>query len=62
MKFFKDFNPFTKPVATKMVEEHLEEYKRNLVLQEASAAYHTKMAEYYREGISRLKTQQLTAR
>lgn len=40
-----------------LVKTNLEDYERLLVIQEAAAAYHFKMAEYYREGIQRLKKQ-----
>lgn len=48
-------NPFRKPDAHELVKTNLEEYRRQLILQEAAAAYHAKMAEYYREGIVRLQ-------
>ena len=48
-------NPFMKPLASDLINKNLEEYARHLVLEEAAAAYHRKMAEYYREGIERLK-------
>jgi hypothetical protein len=51
---FKNFNPFQKPKANQIIEESLEEYERQLLTHEAAAAYHGKMAEYYREGITRL--------
>ena len=57
MPFFKQFNPFRKPTARVIIQANLEEYERQLVNQEAAAAYHTKMAEYYREGIKRLQSQ-----
>jgi hypothetical protein len=53
---FQVLNPFRKPKAEELVKTNLEEYKRQLVVQEAAAAYHTKMAEYYREGIARLES------
>lgn len=57
MKLPAFLNPFKKPAANEVLKEHLEEYKRQLITQEASAAYHAKMAEYYREGIKRLQKQ-----
>jgi hypothetical protein len=47
-------NPFYTPRANELVTQSLVEYERKLVEQEAAAAYHAKMAEYYREGIDRL--------
>jgi hypothetical protein len=53
---FRALNPFRKPKAEEIVTTNLEEYKRQLVVQEDAAAYHAKMAEYYREGIARLES------
>lgn len=47
-------NPFKKPSADKLRKQSLEEYARLLLEQQAAAAYHQKMAEYYAEGITRL--------
>ena len=57
MSFLDSINPFYKPAAMDLVKTNLEDYERLLVIQEAAAAYHFKMAEYYREGIQRLKKQ-----
>ena len=57
MSFLDSINPFHKPAAMDLVKTNLEDYERLLVIQEAAAAYHFKMAEYYREGIQRLKKQ-----
>lgn len=54
MKFFQFFNPFRKPSAAQLKQEQLEEAERQLLTQESLAAYHQKMAEYYRESITRL--------
>ena len=53
----KFFNLFRKPSALSIAQTNLEEYERQLLVQEASAAYHEKLAAYYREGITRLKKQ-----
>jgi hypothetical protein len=45
------------PSANEIRERNLLEYERSLVNSEEAAAYHGKMAEYYREGIARLKNQ-----
>lgn len=47
----KFFN--TIPIAT-LVQDNLEEHHRLLLEQQSKAAYHSKMAEYYEEGINRL--------
>ena len=57
MSFLDSINPFRKLAAMDIVKTNLEDYERLLVIQEATAAYHFKMAEYYREGIQRLKKQ-----
>ena len=57
MSFLDSINPFYTPAAMDIVKTNLEDYERLLVIQEAAAAYHFKMAEYYREGIHRLKKQ-----
>lgn len=46
---------FQKPLAEEIVEHEIEEYQRQLLEHQASAAYHRKMAEYYGEGLERLK-------
>lgn len=51
------FNPFHKPTAEEVIRKNLEEYARQLVAQEAAAAYHRKLAEFYKEGIARLRNQ-----
>jgi hypothetical protein len=50
----QQLNPFKKPSAAQLAQETLEDYERQLLIQEAAAAYHAKMAEFYREGINRL--------
>ncbi|EKD22537.1 MAG: hypothetical protein ACD_85C00001G0009 [uncultured bacterium] len=57
MSFLDSINPFRKLAAMDIVKTNLEDYERLLVIQEAAAAYHFKMAEYYREGIQCLKKQ-----
>ena len=57
MSFLDSINPFHKPAVMDLVKTNLEDYERLLVIQEAAAAYHFKMVEYYREGIQRLKKQ-----
>ena len=57
MNFLASINPFRKPAAVDLVKTNLEDYERLLVIQEAAAAYHFKMVEYYREGIQRLRKQ-----
>ena len=55
MNFLKMLlRPFTKPMAVEIVKTSLDEYQRQLLIHEASAAYHDKMAQYYSEGIVRL--------
>lgn len=54
-------NPFKKPLAIQLIGIQLEEYERGVVQQEDAAAYHTKMAQYYREGVVRLRGQQAPA-
>lgn len=49
---FKIFKPV--PIQT-IIENNLEEHERNLINEQAKAAYHEKMAEYYEEEILRLK-------
>lgn len=53
--WLSSLNPFHKPSAQTIVQENLEEYQRRLVAEEAAAAYHRKMVEYYKEGVIRLK-------
>lgn len=48
-------NPFHKPNAAQLRAELQEEYERLLIQSENTAAYHAKMAEFYREGIKRLR-------
>ena len=55
------FNPFRKPTAEEVIRNNLEEYARQLVAQEAAAAYHRKLAEFYKEGITRLRSQTVQA-
>jgi len=49
-------NMFRKPLAENVATQSLAEYQRMLLLNEEQAAYHSKMADYYREGIERLHT------
>jgi hypothetical protein len=49
---------FRKPSAEQLVKEALEEYQRQLINAEATAAYQIKMVEYYRDGIKRLQQKQ----
>ena len=51
-KFLK--NLFHKPQAQALVKETIEEYQRMLFTEENRAAYHAKLAEYYRESIGRM--------
>ena len=55
MNFFQSVNPFRKPSPDHLRQEQLEESKRQLVAQEQAALYHAKMAEFYRDNISRLE-------
>jgi hypothetical protein len=41
-------NPFRKPTAKEIAARDLEDARRHLLLEQASAEYHAKMAEYYR--------------
>lgn len=43
------------PAAT-IAEENIKEYERKLLDHEASASYHDKMVEYYKDGITRLSS------
>lgn len=56
-KLSKFFNPFHKLSAEDLIKSNLEHYARQLVAQEAAAAYHRKLAEFYKEGIARLRGQ-----
>lgn len=51
-------NPFTQPTVEELRKKTLDDYERQLMAQEAAASYHRKLVEYYRDGITRLKTQQ----
>ena len=51
------FNPFRKPTAEEVIRQALAEYSRQVIVQEAAAAYHRKMSEFYKEGIARLRSQ-----
>ena len=51
------FNPFRKPTAEEVIRQDLAEYSRQVIVQEAAAAYHRKLAEFYKEGITRLRGQ-----
>lgn len=55
------FNPFHKPTAAEVIRRDLEEYARQVIIQEAAAAYHRKMSEFYKEGIARLRSQTIQA-
>ena len=60
MKFnLSQLNPFKKTSADVLRLETLEEYARLLLTQEAAAAYHHKMSEFYAEGITRLTLSQI---
>ena len=48
---------FNRPSAQSIRQSNLEDYQRELIGAEASAAYSTKLAEFYREGIVRLQEQ-----
>lgn len=50
-------NPFRKTTAAQLAKTTLEDYERNLIVSESAAAYNRKMTEFYREGISRLRSQ-----
>lgn len=54
MSFLKFLNPFKQPEAKDIAEKSLLDYQRQLLTHEETAAYSTKMAEFYREGIARL--------
>lgn len=47
-----------KPTIEEIRNRTLDEYERSLLEQEAAAAYHRKLVEYYRDGIARLKAYQ----
>lgn len=57
MNILKFLNPFKQPEAKDMAEKSLLDYQRQLLNHEETAAYSTKMAEFYREGIARLTHQ-----
>lgn len=53
LAFFK--NLFNAPLARDLAAKRVLEYQRRLLEAESASAYHAKMAEYYREGIVRLR-------
>ena len=57
MKLFS----FRKPQASELAHRALKEYEVHLLEQEAAASYHSKLVEYYKDGIKRLKAQTATA-
>jgi len=50
----QNLNPFKKPQANSIATDKVHEYSLAAIQHQESAAYHAKMAEYYREGIERL--------
>ena len=58
-KFFKKLEHFlfTKPAAALMAKETIEDYERELLVSENTAAYNKKLAEFYKEAIQRLRQQ-----
>lgn len=46
---------FRKKSAKDMTQQAIEESQRRLLVHEDAAVYHSKMAEYYRDGIQRLQ-------
>lgn len=63
MKFISNtisfLNPFRKPTVNDLIKSMLSEYELNFVLAESAADYNRKMAQYYKEGITRLKAQNI---
>lgn len=47
-------NLFKKPSAKSIAQVDLEEAERQVLIHAASANYHTKMSEYYKETVKRL--------
>ena len=47
-------NVFKKPSAKSIAQTDLEEAERQVLTHSASASYHTKMSEYYKETVKRL--------
>lgn len=52
--FYKQFT--NKPSPKDMAIKDLEEARRQILVHQASAKYHTKMTEYYQDTITRLTT------
>lgn len=52
--FLDLFKLFKKPTASVLAVNELEEAQRQLLISQAAAAYHAKMAEYYQETVDRL--------
>lgn len=50
--FLTSWNPFAKPLAHEIAKDSIEEFQRQYLTHLNSAAYHAKLAEYYREGIT----------
>lgn len=48
---------FKKPAAALMAKETIEDYERELLVAENTAAYNKKLAEFYKEAIQRLRQQ-----
>ena len=47
-------NVFKKPSAKSIAQMDLEEAERQVLIHSASAGYHAKMADYYKETVQRL--------
>lgn len=51
---FKLSNPFKKPPAKVFAKDTLEDYNHLYIVSQEAAAYHTKMADFYKQGITRM--------
>jgi hypothetical protein len=50
------------PTAAQIIETKVKDYERHLIVAEEAAAYHAKMGEFYREGLTRLRQQNSPAK
>ena len=52
-------NPFRKPTLQEVIQRQMNDAEMSLLVHEAAATYHTKMAEACQDAIRRLKTKAL---
>ena len=55
MKFLNLYNPFRKITADELRQQVINDYERELINAENTAAYSRKMAEFYQETLLRLR-------